>query len=239
MRMQAADAAGRMRLAKAGDVLAKLVSEEEPNTRHAYVWALIRIGSKDALPKLIESAGKGFWDARQESLRGIAMLGDDPSVLTKLAAAEQATYQAECKKDADAPDCQDIPGKVEKHVRIIKGFEARMLAGKECGDAVACWAKHLTDADEGVRERAAYVVGRSKDGAQLAPMLAHLNDKGREARAAFIQGADWLIFDVPSAKAEAKKALPTLKKQLSDERGSTEYAKVNEDLRRLVAAIER
>ena len=48
----------------------------------------------------------------------------------------------------------------------------------------------------------------------------------------------------PASEAEdaAKKAqevLPTLEKQIADERGKTEFVKVNEDLRRLYVKIKR
>jgi hypothetical protein len=39
--------------------------------------------------------------------------------------------------------------------------------------------------------------------------------------------------------AQAKKSLPALEKQVADEKGKTEYVKVNEDLRRLLAKLRR
>ena len=57
MRMRAADALGRMRSKEGVKPLAALLDEEEPNARKEYVWSLARIGGKDAVGKLVETAG--------------------------------------------------------------------------------------------------------------------------------------------------------------------------------------
>ena len=56
---------------------------------------------------------------------------------------------------------------------------------------------------------------------------------------AIIQGADWLIDDSKDAMEQARKSLATLEKQVADERGKTEFVKVNEDLRRLLTKLRR
>ncbi len=101
MRMRAADALGRMRSKEGVKPLAALLDEEEPNARKEYVWSLARIGGKDAVAKLVETAGKGGWAAREESMRGVAMLGDDPSAFDRFAAAEQKLFETECKDDPE------------------------------------------------------------------------------------------------------------------------------------------
>src|SRR6185295_8893327 len=103
---------GRMRSKEGVKPLAALLDEEEPNARKEYVWSLARIGGKDAVSKLVETAGKGSWGAREESMRGVAMLGDDPGAFDKFAAAEQKLFEAECKDDPENEECKDVPGAV-------------------------------------------------------------------------------------------------------------------------------
>jgi HEAT repeat protein len=239
MRMRAADALGRMRSKEGVKPLAALLDEEEANARRDYVWALARIGGKDGVAKLIESAGKGPWGAREESMRGVAMLADDPKVFDKFAEAEQKLFEAECKEDEGYEECKDLTGSVAKHKEKILAFKKRATAAAECGGKAECWVKHLDDTDEGVRERAAYELGRSGNANVVDELMKRLPEKNLDTRLAIIQGADWLIDDSKDAMAQARKALPTLEKQVADERGKTEFVKVNEDLRRLLTKLQR
>lgn len=238
MRMRAADALARMRSKEAAKVISTMLLEDEANARKEYVWALARIGSKDPLPKLIESAGKGSWDAREESIRGVAMLGDDPAVFDKFAAAEPKLFEAECKEDEEYKDCKDVAAGVKKHVEKINDYKLRATAAAECKGDAACWAKKLDDKNEGVRERAAYEVGRSGNAALIGELMKRLTDKNLDTRLAIIQGADWLVHDSKEAMATAQKSLPDLEKQIADEKGKTEFVKVNEDLRRLYEKVK-
>ncbi|MFO0597891.1 MAG: HEAT repeat domain-containing protein [Myxococcaceae bacterium] len=239
MRMRAADALGRMRSKEGVKPLAALLDEVEANARKEYVWALARIGGKDAVAKLVETSGKGPWGAREESMRGVAMLGDDPAAFDKFAAAEQKLFEAECKEDPDMDECKDVAGSVKKHVEKINTYKARATAAAECKADAKCWAKHLDSKDEGTRERAAYEIGRSGDASQVDELMKRLTEKNLDTRLAIIQGADWLIDDSKDAMAQARKSLPALEKQVADEKGKTEFVKVNEDLRRLLAKLQR
>lgn len=239
IRMRAADALGRMRGTNGVKPLAALLDEEESNARREYVWALSRIGGKDAVAKLIETAQKGSWNARSESMRGVAMLGDDPAVFDKFAANEQKLFEAECKEDDEQDECKDLAASVKKHVERIEAYKARATAAAECKDDATCWVKKLDGKDEGVRERAAYEIGRSGNAALIGELMKRLPDENLDTRLAIIQGADWLIDDSKEAAAKAKEFLPALQKQIADEKGKTQYVKVNEDLRRLAAKLER
>ena len=90
-----------------------------------------------------------------------------------------------------------------------------------------------------MRERAAYELGRSGNAGSIDELMKRLTDTNLDTRLAIIQGADWLIDDSPEALAQAKKSLPALEKQVADEKGKTEFVKVNEDLRRLLAKLRR
>ena len=64
VRMQAADALGRMRTQGAAKQLAAMLTETDPVIRGAYVRALVHLGGRDALPALQKAAGQGNWWAR-------------------------------------------------------------------------------------------------------------------------------------------------------------------------------
>ncbi|MEW6433608.1 MAG: HEAT repeat domain-containing protein [Myxococcota bacterium] len=239
MRMRAADALGRMRSKEAAKVLAPMLLEEEANARHEYVWAIARIGGKEAYPRLVESSGKGSWDAREQSMRGVAMVGDDPAVFDKFIAAEPKLMEGECKEDPEYSECKDVAASVKKHIEKMNAFKLRAAAAAECKGDAGCWARHLDDKDEGVRERAAYEVGRSGRAEVIGELMKRLTEKNLDTRLAFIQGADWLVHDSKAAMAEAQKSLPALEKQIADEKGKTDFVKVNEDLRRLYVKVKR
>lgn len=239
MRMRAADALGRMRSKEGVKPLAALLDEPEGNARNEYVWSLVRIGGKDAVPRLVETATKGMWGGREASIRGVAMLGDDPSVFQKFAEADQKLYEAECKEYDGNEGCNDVPGSLKKHQEKIASYKARAEAAAECKGDMGCWAKKLDGKDEGIRERAAYELGRSGNAGSIDELMKRLTDTNLDTRLAIIQGADWLIDDSADALAQARKSLPALEKQVADEKGKTEFVKVNEDLRRLLAKLRR
>lgn len=236
MKMKAADALGRLRSTEGMKAMIPLVMDEEPSVRRELVWSLIRIGGRDALPKLMESASKGFFEARSASMRGVAMLGDERELafFDKAATEEPKLLDAECKEVEDElPDCKNKPETVTKRQALINGFKPRLEAAKECKVDVACWVKKLDDTNAGVRERAGYEVGRSKQPTMTAELMKHLRETDLDARLAIIQGVDWLVHDSKDAQKVAQGQLSELEKQLADEKGKTDFIKTNEDLRRL------
>jgi HEAT repeat protein len=243
VRMGAADALGRLRSKEGAKVLANMLGELEGNAREKYVWAVSRIGGRDTLAKLIESAPKGSWDARTESIKGIALLGDERELpaLEKLSQDEPSTFEAECKSEeiGGHPHCEDLAGGVKKHQDTLAQAKATLEVAKECQADAACWAKKLADPSPLTRERAAYEVGRSGNAALVSELTRRLRESDLDVRLAIIQGVDWLVTDSKEAQKAAQAALPDLVKQLAEERGRTEFQKVNEDLRRLPVKIAR
>ena len=237
MRMKAADALGRLRSKEGAKAIAPLVLEEEPNARREYVWALSRIGSAEALPKLIESASKGSWDARAQSLRGIGMLGGEKELaaLEKIQKDEKKLIEDECK--ANEVECKDVDAQVTKHGETYAKYKKLLEAARDTKDA-AGWLKLLDSSEEQIRERAAYEIGRSQNAAVAGELMGKLREKNLDTRLAIIQAIDWLVHDSKEAAAKAKAALPELQKQLAEEKGKTEFVKVNEDLRRLAVKID-
>ncbi|WNG39556.1 HEAT repeat domain-containing protein [Archangium violaceum] len=240
VRARAADALARMRSAAAVKPLAALVSEPDAGLRRQYTHALARLGGRDALPALEKAAGQGDWYAREAAIDALTMLGDarEQPALEKLVAAEPAKTTAECA-ELGGEGCEDPATLGKKRAEMISQYGQRLEAAKTCGADSGCWAKKLGDADKSMVARAALEVGRGKSAAHLGVLLARMTEKDPDTRMALILGAEWLVEDTKEAAAQAKSSLPTLEKQLSEEKSRTEYVRANEDLRRLVARLQR
>jgi HEAT repeat protein len=240
VRMHSADALARMRSAAAVKPLAELATESDPSVRQTYTYALARLGGREALPALEKAAAQGHWYAREVSIEGMSLLGDERElpVLEKLAAAEPAKTAAECEA-LGGEGCEDAAALGKKRAEAIMKHGKRLEAAKACGADTGCWVKKLEDADKGVVERAAMEVGRGGSAAHVAALLGRMTETNLDARQALILGVEWLLEDTKEAVAQARSALPALEKQLTEEKGRTEFVLVNEDLRRLVARLQR
>jgi hypothetical protein len=218
-----------------------MLGEQEAATRAMYIRALISIGDSAAVPALMKAAQAGSWDAREPAIQGIAMLGGAEAIpmLEKLASEEPKIHGAYCKQDPSYEACKDVGAGAKKQAEAIAKYAKRLEAAKECSKNLGCWAKKLDDADAGVRERAAYELGRGGDAKFIDVLVTRLADENLETRAAAITAADWLITDSPEAMKEAKGSLAKIQKQLETEQGKTTFVKVNEDLRRLAVKLAR
>lgn len=241
VRMKAADALGRMRAKAAVAPLSAMLTEEEATARTEYIRSLVRIGDPAAIPALVKAAQKGSWDAREPAIVGIAVLGGEAELATldKLANDEAALHAAYCKEDPDYLRCKNSEASVKSQVEKIRAHQKRVAAAKECGKDLSCWAKKLDDADAGVRERAAWEIGRSGDAKYVDVLVKRLSDRNLETRMAAITAADWLTTDSADAFKTAKASLTQIQKQLDDEKSKTEFVKVNEDLKRLAVKLAR
>lgn len=240
VRMQAADALGRMRAPEAVKPLAGLVGEPDPTVRDAYVRALSLLGSRDAIPALEKAAGTGDWYAREIAVRGIALLGDarEQPVLAKLAAAEPGRTAADCKETGEE-GCEDAAALGKKRAEQLQGYGAVLEAAQACSGDAACWSQRVPKASSALLQRAALELGRSGAVDQGPTLASRLTERDTEARATVIQAVDWLA-DAPGAAKKLREAsLPALKKQLEDEKGNSNFVRVNEDLRRLMVKLER
>ncbi|MFL5320469.1 MAG: HEAT repeat domain-containing protein [Myxococcaceae bacterium] len=240
VRMRAADALGRIRSKDAVKPLSSMLEEEEATARGEYIRALVKIGSPEATPALVKSAQKGSWDAREGAMVGLAMVGDEKAAdeFKKFDAAEEALTTAECKESPGIKGCDQPAKLVGEHKERIGALAKRIDAAKECKQDSACWTKKLDDKDAGVRERAALELGRSGKAEAVEPLMKHLRESNLDTRLAIIQAVDWLADD-KSVAAKAKSMTADLDKQIADEKGKTEFVKVNEDLRRLSVKLKR
>jgi HEAT repeat protein len=239
VRMQVAEALGRMRVAAAVRPIAALSIEEDPTVRNSYVRALVLLGGKDALPALEKAASKGDWYAREVAMRGIAMLGNDQQqgLFTKWAQAEPALTAKECQEYGGS-GCDNPEALGMKRAETILQYGKVLEAAKACSVDPGCWAQKLEDKNLRVVERAALELGRTGSAQHAAAMAARLSEKDLEARFALIQALDWLVGDSKEAAAKAREALPKIQAQLAEEKGNSHFIKVNEDLRRLAFRLE-
>lgn len=240
VRFQAAEALGRLRSTAAVKPLSAMLSEPDAGVREGYVNALVLVGSREALPALEKAAASGPWEAREVAARGFAMLGDarELPALQKLTASEPERAKAECKK-GEADGCEDLAALVKRRQDALHRDEALLTAAGACTGQAACWAQRLTDKDVQLVERAALELGRAGSAEHVAALAGRLGEKDTRARMALIQAMDWLSEGSPAAAAKARETLPQLQEQLTREKGSTDFVRVNEDLRRLVVRLQR
>jgi HEAT repeat protein len=243
---RAADALGRMRAKNAVKPLAALVTNPKTDAGvvRECIFALMRIGNPEGVPALIGFLNKSpYWDARDEIMRGITMLGTEKDVAAfdKATADEAKKTEAGCKdEEEEHPDCKaGIPEAVKRHKERVAAHRQRLVAAGECKRDSSCWAKKLDDKSDMVRERAASEVGRSNNAALAPELFKRLKEQNLDARLSIIQATGWLINDNAEAMKAAQALKADLDKQLADEKSKVDFAKVNEDLRRLRVRIER
>ena len=241
VRIRVADALGRLRSKEAiKPVMELLTEEEEPAAREEYVRTLARIGGRESIPSLLKLASKGLWAEREPALLGIAMLGADEELklFARLTESEEALTAAECKL-SDAAGCQRPADLTKQRRGSIQRLQRLLEAAQQCHGETGCWAKYLGDADEHLRERAAYELGRSGNAEIVEPLIAKLGESNLDVRLAVIESLDWLILDARGAAKKAASSLEAIEQQLAREQGHTEFVKVNEDLRRLAVQLKR
>jgi HEAT repeat protein len=239
VRANAAESLGRLRDKAAAKPIAAMLGETEANIRDSYGRALVLIGDRDVVPELEKASQDGNWDDREGSIHALSNLGTGKEVpfLEKLIAAEPAVWAKECK-DAGNDDAA-CKASEEKHQVTLKGHLARLVAAKECGDKGDCWTGKLKDPQGPIRERAAFELGREGDPKAIPALLAALKDDDLFARFAENTAIGWLIQGSASGKQQAKAAADRLTAILDDEDGKVYYIKVDEDLKRLAAKLEK
>src|SRR5262249_10395316 len=241
VRLRVGAALGRLRSKEATNpVLERLAEEEEPAAREESARPLARIGGREPIPSLLKLASKGLWAEREPALVGIAMLGadDELKLFARLADSEEALTAAECKL-SDGAGCQQPADLAKQRRGSIQRLQRLLEAAQQCRGEAGCWAKYLSDADERVRERAAYELGRSGNAEMVDPLIAKLGEANLDVRLAVIESLDWLILDARGAAKKAASSLEAIEQQLAREQGHTEFVKVNEDLRRLAVQLKR
>jgi len=108
----------------------------------------------------------------------------------------------------------------------------RVKAASECKD-LGCWKGKLKDPSPRVRERAAYELAWMNSDEARDALYDALTDDDNEVRYAAIIGVGRRL------PKDAQGVADKLQKQLDNEKGKTQYIRINEDLKRLEVRVRR
>ena len=218
---------------RAVPVLKKDMLSLDASQRDPIMSALNQLGDRSVVPEMIKAmTAKHFVDTCVK----LGYASKEACAKDKAAmfgAIKAATDHASNLAGAAHYDAYKAAHDGMEHAEMKKYIGERMVrvaAAKECGDDTSCWVKKLEDKSELVREKAAWELKRKKDPASLGALKKALRDKNTYVRSAAI----FAYWDFGT-----KEAVPDIKKQLEDEAGSSTFVKVNEDLKRLLVALER
>jgi len=239
VRMFSADALGRMGSSSAAASIAALLGEPEPNARLQYLRALTRLGGTEGIPGLVAATSSEFWELREAAARGLALVGGEAELAAFGPLLEQETARtlAECTDAPGAPGCNAAEELAKQRLATLSRHRAT-LASSVAVSGTAAWSAKLTAAEPGLRERAALEVGRSRDAALVSALAPLTADPDLEVRSAACHALQ-LLTESPESRSHAAATLPVWREQLEREAGQTRLARANEDLRRLVAKLER
>jgi HEAT repeat protein len=220
---------------RAVPVLLERAMTVDASQRDPIMRALVQLGDRAAVPQLLKAMSFEDFVARcmKETESSKEQCSSDDTKAALFGAQKAAADHASNLAGADHLDLYKKVVEGEKDKDIKAYFEARQKrveAAAECKSDAACWTKKLTDADPLVREKAAWELSFLKDPSTNDALAKALGDKDNYARAAAI-AAYWTYGK--------KSAVPAIEKQLADEAGSTQYIRVNQDLKRLLVALRR
>ncbi|MBI5548507.1 MAG: HEAT repeat domain-containing protein [Deltaproteobacteria bacterium] len=247
VRMNAADALGRMRAKEAVSAIGSMLTEEEANTRGAYMRSLVQIGDKGAVAKLADCAKSGSWSAREFCALGLALLGSDKEikVFDSLLKEEPGRFKKECNDGLYGEvDCAAEEAKnVEARAKVLGGYRKALETISACADN-KCLEQALNHTDPIVRERAAYELGRRNAAESLPALFAAIKrpvaDKvDLNPRFAAICAVDWVASSDPKAMTAAKAEVNALNAQIEQEKEKTLTMRIAEEVKRLSVKLER
>lgn len=216
-------------------VLKAQMMDVDASKREPLMMALNQIGDRSVVSDMIK--GMTVKDFVERCVKeGYGTRDECASPDTK------AQLQGAQKSAADAASNLGGPEALEDYKKVMAqetdtGVKAygqqrlpRLEAAAECKANGACWAGKLKSPDPLVREKAAWELGRIKDPATIAALGEALGDAKPAVRSAAIMSY-WIYGDAS--------VVPAIEKRLEDEVSSADFAKVNEDLKRLLLYLKR
>lgn len=221
-------AAGRLGITEAAPAMLKQWQDVDVSLSEHALGGLTQMGNRSIVGQLAKITDhKGFMaqcTARfsEGACKNDAAKVRKPRILAWSRLSDGSDLEAFEKMIAAEPDAD-----MKKYMEEQK---PRIVAAKECKKELACFLGKLKDANAQVREKAGYEILWSKDAAALQQGYALLGDDDNEARYAGILMA-WR--NLP------KDQLDNVKKIYAEGRGKTQYVRLNEDYRRLIAKLER
>jgi HEAT repeat protein len=233
-RLQAHEAIGKLRVNKGAKLLDKFVADIDPGKSEGAVQALVRLGDRGAIAKMLPLAThEGFIKKLPDCAKaeGKGKKACDNSELQvrkmRLDAISQLTTGAELGEWEKWLAAE----KNEKLKKILTERKSMLEAAKECGAKSDCWIKKLESDDPRVREKAAWELAWAQPKEALDPLLKALGDSDNYARFAVIQAVWWM-----NPREGGVKRIDEI---IKSEKGKTKFIRINEDLKRLRVKLAR
>lgn len=254
--------AGRLGVKGAVPVLVKHWDDVDVSKSEFALASLAQIGAKEVAPALLKmTTHDGYMNqcvkvqqnketqcrfseaqVRKPRLLALSQLSDgsDLDAWNQMIAQSDALKAAE-EKGANSDDA--LLKKVAKaatkgHEKTKKLLEERkpmLEAAKDCGDKKDCWISKLASENPRVRERAGYALMHLGGEESLNALAKNLGDPDNEARYAAIL-AVWRAM--PQGEL-GQTLLKRIDEILKEERGKTQFVRINEDLKRLRVKLAR
>lgn len=217
---------------RAVPVLKEYMLTLDASQRDPIMRALVQLGDRSLAPEMIKAMTMDHFVAECVKLVGNKE-ECEADAASRMGAQKAAADHATNLAGADHAELVQAVVDGEKEPKMKEYFaqrQARVTAATECKTDGGCWAKKLTVEDPLVREKAAWELSWAKDPQTIDALAKALSDKDTFVRSAVI-AAYWTYGD--------KRAVPMIEKQLVDDEGQATYAKVNQDLRRLLVHLKR
>lgn len=115
----------------------------------------------------------------------------------------------------------------------LEKVKPRLEVARDCDGKIPCLIEKLKAENPLARDRAAYELLWANTDASRDALIGALTDKDNEVRYAAIMG---VLRKLP---ADSAKLADVVAKQLADEKGQTQYIRINEDLKRLEVRLRR
>jgi HEAT repeat protein len=229
LRIEAQRAAGRNGLRDAVGGLKNRFDDVDISQSEHALAALAQIGAKDMAEVIYNITTKqGFLKNCTKTGNSEDQCKFSEVQVRRPRVLAYSRLSSDAKKMAAMVDDENLEGMK----RFIKEQADRVNAGAECKNDLRCWTGKLKDPNARVRERAAYELVWANSDAARDALLEALRDDDNEVRYAAIIGVGRRLPKDPAA-ADA------VAKQLAEEKGKTQFIRVNEDLKRLEIRMRR
>ncbi len=233
LRIEGQRAAGRIGLDKVAAGLKKQMDNVDISQSEHALAGLVQLGHKEiAAPLWAITSADGYLkncksqDNSDDQCRFNEVQVRKARLLnyTRVAPGTDLASFAKAAADEKNPKLKEVMDKAK----------ARIQTAQDCeGKGAPCFIAKLQDPDAFVRDRAAYELLWINSDQSRDALIGALTDKDNEVRYAAIMGVLRRLPKDGVAQADKVKA------QLAEEKGQTQYVRVNEDLKRLEVRLRR
>ncbi|NJK89078.1 MAG: HEAT repeat domain-containing protein [Myxococcales bacterium] len=223
---------GALEAKEAVPLLSKQMLTIDQSMRDPMMQSLVMIGDRAPVPEMIQAMTQEHFLKLCMDMGNSkeACLAEEDSMYGALeTAADHASNLAGADDVARFQEAYDA-ATADRLKKYLEPRLARVKLTETCKGEASCWVKQLDSSDALVREKAAWELKYLEDPSSMDALAKALGDKDRKTRYAAIY-AYWDFGD--------DRAIPRIKQILKDEEGSSDFVRVNEDLRRLLVHLER